>query len=211
MSRSDGAKVIWKCPECFRNFRIPKSKPRPSACVHCAKKGTSVASTAAPDSDDGDDMFFREAEPTTSTSLKFASTPVPSAIQNPQVPRGESSSNTSVEALSDRLDEVLQHLEGITRTMTLVRRVMWGIGLATLLSMVATGVGLLYSMSLISSLGDLPGNPDGGIAGEQGQGQALPGVDGRGDARIPPQMQQNMQQIEEYSRTVNELLKEVNQ
>ncbi|MGZ0167856.1 MAG: hypothetical protein ACKVII_28390, partial [Planctomycetales bacterium] len=121
-------------------------------------------------------------------------------------------SSTSIDELSDRVDQILEHLEGISRTMKLVRWVMWGLGVATVLSVVVTVGGLLYSISMMGSLGDLLNPP----AGEMPLGEIpIDGVQGgampQGDVKIPPQLQQHMQPIKEYSDTVNELLKEVNQ
>ena len=207
MSHSNSARIVWKCPECFRNFRIPKSKPRPALCTTCAKK-SAASGTVLPhgssSSADDDEVYFQEAEPARSSSLKFDV-----SVQRPSEAEAlpTASSNVSVEELSGRLDEVLEHLEGITRTMRLVRWVMWGMGAATVLSIVVTGAGLLYSMSLIGSLTNLMNQPDQIIpAGEVPAGNRL-----GGDARIPPQLRQDMQKIEEYSRTMDELLKEVNQ
>ena len=89
---------------------------------------------------------------------------------------------------------------------------MWGLGLATVLSVVVTAGGLLYSMSMIGSLGSLLNQPADEMPVDEIPGVAAPGgARPQGDVRIPPQLQQNMQKIEEYSNTVNELLKEVNQ
>jgi hypothetical protein len=204
MSHSSPERVVWKCPECLHTFRIPKSKSRPVLCAKCVKKAAALGAVPSPSSTDDDEMYFKEAKPAKSSPLKFEV-----SVQRP-VDTGaspEASNNVSVEHLSDRLDEALEHLEGITRTMRLVRWVMWGIGFATLLSILVTVGGLLYSMSLIGSLSNLTGPPGGVLPAGDIPGGNMP----RGDARIPPQLQQDMQKIEEYSRTVDELLKEVNQ
>lgn len=166
-----------------------------------------------------DELYFQAAEPARSSSLKFGvvAQPVdaPAKQSSPSDGVGVADGNgssTSIDELSDRVDRILEHLEGISRTMKLVRWVMWGLGLATVLSVVVTAGGLLYSMSMIGSLGNLLNQP----AGEMPMGEipvagARDGVRPQGDVRIPPQLQENMKQIEEYSNTVNELLKEVNQ
>tara|TARA_R110002072_G_scaffold155657_2_gene306040 strand:- start:71227 stop:71652 length:426 start_codon:yes stop_codon:yes gene_type:complete len=125
---------------------------------------------------------------------------------------GVASNSTTIDELSERIDRILEHLEDISRTMKLVRWVMWGLGLATVLSVVVTAGGLLYSMSMIGSLGELLNQPAGEMPlGDIPEAAAPGGARPQGDVRIPPQLQQNMQKIEEYSNTVNELLKEVNQ
>lgn len=204
MSRSRAAKVIWKCPECDRTYRIPGSKPRPARCAKCARAVPSKATGTQAGVNDDDEICFQEAEPARSSALSFDV-----SVQRPSDEPVQSSrpdSSVSVDQLSDRLDEVLEHLEGITRTMRLVRWVMWGLGAATVVSIVVTLAGLMYSMSLVGSLSGLlnpsdPVLPDGAIPVDQ-----LPA----GDDRIPPKLRQDMQKIEEYSRTMEELLQEVN-
>ena len=122
-----------------------------------------------------------------------------------------------MEDLSERLDEVLEHLEGITRTMKLVRWVMWGLGVVTILSVVVTGAGLMYSMSLFGSLDELV-NPQGGVipGGELPDGAipdgAIPDVGAPGgNAGIPGKLKKDLQKIQEYNATVDDLLKELGQ
>jgi len=219
MSSSGQSRAAWTCPECSRTFRIPKSKRQPRLCPKCSKKGSVSGAVQSAGADDDDDLYFQEAEPAPASSLKFGIVAQPVAA-----PTKESSpttadsrppadgSSTSIDELSDRVDQILEHVEGISRTMKLVRWVMWGLGVATMLSVVVTAGGLLYSMSMIGSLGDLLNQP----AGEMPLGEIpVDGVRGggqpQGDVRIPPQLQQHMKPIKEYSDTVNELLKEVNQ
>ena len=219
MSRSGKSRIAWTCPECSRTFRISKTKRQPRLCPKCSKKGSGSGSVESAGADDGDDLYFQEAEPARTSSLKFGvvAQPAVSPAKESLPATGDikpsvDGRSTSIDDLSDRVDEILEHLEGISRTMKLARWVMWGLGVATVLSVVVTAGGLLYSMSMIGSLGDLlnqPGGeiPLGEIPADGGGGVAMP----QGDVRIPPQLQQNMKQIEEYSNTVNELLKEVNQ
>ncbi len=119
---------------------------------------------------------------------------------------------TSIDDLSERIDEMLEHLEGITRTMKLVRWVRWGRGAATVLSIVVTAGGLLYSMSMIGSLTDLLGQPAGELAIDEAPAEGGHAGDGRvRHAQIPPHLREKLKPIEDYSNAVNELLKEVNQ
>ena len=219
MSSSGKSRTAWTCPECSRTFRIPKSKPEPRLCPKCSKQGSASDAVHSAGADAGDELYFQEAEPARASSLKFGV-----VAQPVSAPTRESSpttsdnkppidgSSTSIDELSDRVDQILEHLEGISRTMKLVRWVMWGLGVATVLSVVVTAGGLFYSMSMMGSLGDLLNPP----AGEMPLGEIpIDGVQGgampQGDVKIPPQLQQHMQPIKEYSDTVNELLKEVNQ
>jgi hypothetical protein len=243
MSRSSESRVVWKCPECRRNFRTLRSKPIPDVCVKCAKKSARPGGVATAGSADDEEMYFQEAEAAKAGSLKFgvavqpAGRPAPPAVgvvssaggvvssagsagqstdrREPSPQAQSTGDGVSVEDLSERLDEVLEHLEGITRTMKLVRWVMWGLGLATILSGVVTLGGLLYSMSLVGSLSDVM-NPQGGVmpGGELPEG-AVPGVGvpGGGVGGNPgiPGLQKNLQKIGEYNATVQDLLNEHDQ
>jgi len=227
MSSSGKSRAAWTCPECSRTFRIPKSKPQPRLCPKCSKQGSTSDAVQSAGADGGDELYFQEAEPARSSALKFGvvaqpvaaptreSSPITSDNKPPTTRDNkppDDGSSTSIDELSDRVDQILEHLEGISRTMKLVRWVMWGLGFATIVSVVVTVGGLLYSMSMIGSLGDLLNQP----AGEMPLGEfPVDGVQGgampQGDVKIPPQLQRHMQPIKEYSDTVNELLKEVNQ
>lgn len=231
MSRSSESRVVWKCPECQRNFRTLRSKPIPDVCVKCAKKAARSRDVAAADSADDQEMYFQEAEQAKSGSLKFGvavqaagqSTPSAGGVVQPVGRAGRSTDGpesspqptddgVSVEDLSERLDEVLEHLEGITRTMKLVRWVMWGLGLATIISVVVTLAGLMYSMSLVGSLGDLGDLQGGAMPGGELPDGAVPGVGvPGGNAGIPGKMQKDLQKIQEYNDTVDDLLKELGQ
>jgi hypothetical protein len=129
-----------------------------------------------------------------------------------EISHADSGSTTSIDELSERVDQILEHLEGISRTMKLVRWVMWGLGVATILSVVVTAGGLLYSISMMGSLGDLLNPPAGEmplgeILEDGGQGGAM----GQGNAKIPQHLQEKLKPIQDYSNVLNELLDEVNQ
>ena len=226
MSHSNESRATWTCPECSRTYRIPKSKPQPRLCPKCSKKGNASRAVQSAGADDGDELYFQEAEPARSSSLKFgvvaqaATVPAKELLPTTGGTRPPTDgttpptngSSTSIDELSDRVDQILEHLEGISRTMKLVRWVMWGLGVATVLSVVVTAGGLLYSISMMGSLGDLLDPSGGGMSvGEIPVDGVRGGAMPQGDVKIPPQLQQNMKKIEEYSNTVNELLKEVNQ
>ncbi len=221
MSSSDQSRVAWSCPECSRTFRIPRSRPRPRLCPECSEKGRPAsAGLPAEDVAADDDLHFQEAVPQPTSSLRFGVVAQNIAMSSQDVSSGAgretstgvASNSTTIDELSERIDRILEHLEDISRTMKLVRWVMWGLGLATVLSVVVTAGGLLYSMSMIGSLGELLNQPAGEMPlGDIPEAAAPGGARPQGDVRIPPQLQQNMQKIEEYSNTVNELLKEVNQ
>ncbi len=220
MSSSGKSRVVWTCPECSRTFRIPKSKPEPRLCAKCSRKEKVAGAATSSRDGDSNEMFFEEAEPTRSSSLSFGvvaqpMSPPPSsqAKSTPkETSQADASSATSIDELSDRVDQILEHLEGISRTMKVVRWVMWGLGFATIVSVVVTAGGLLYSISMMGSLGDLlnqPGGeiPMGDILEDGGQGGAMP----QGNAQIPPQLQEKLKPIQDYSNVLNELLDEVNQ
>ena len=220
MSSSGKSRVVWTCPECSRTFRIPKSKPEPRLCAKCSRKEKASGAATSSRDDDSSEMFFQEAPPTRSSSLKFGvvaqpvTTP-PSSQSKPtpkETPQPTEHATTSIDELSDRVDQILEHLEGISRTMKVVRWVMWGLGFATIVSVVVTAGGLLYSISMMGSLGEVlnqpPGEiPMGDILEDGGQGGAMP----QGNAQIPPQLREKLKPIQDYSNVLNELLEEANQ
>ena len=217
MSSSGKSRVVCTCPECSRTFRIPTSKPQSRLCAKCSRNEKASGAAQSSGTDDADELYFQEAEPTRSSSLKFGVVAQP-ATSPPQpssasvVAAAVPGNTTSIDELSERVDQILEHLEGISRTMKLVRWVMWGLGIATILSVVVTAGGLLYSISMMGSLGDLLNQPAGEIhlgeiQGDGGGGVAMP----QGDVKIPPQLRQKLKPIEDYSNVLNELLDEVNQ
>lgn len=219
MSNSSESRVAWTCPQCSRTFRIPKTKRQPRLCPKCSKKRSATGAIQSDESVDGDELYFQEAKPARTSFLKFGvvAQPAVAAAKEPLQDTGDNKppidgSSTSIDELSDRVDEILEHLEGISRTMKLVRWVMWGLGIATIVSVVVTVGGLLYSISMMGSLGDLLNQPAGEIPiGELiengGQGAAVP----QGNGKIPPQLQEKLKPIQDYSNALNELLDEVNQ
>ncbi len=220
MSSSGKSRAAWTCPECSRTFRIPKSKPRPRRCPECSRKESASGATQSTGADDSDEFYFQEAQPARASSLKFGVVAQPAAApassQSKPVSKETSqpaaSSATSIDELSDRVDQILEHLEGISRTMKLVRWVMWGLGFATIVSVVVTVGGLLYSISMMGSLGDMLNQPAGEIplgefVEDGGQSGAMP----QGNAQIPPQLREKLKPIQDYSNALNELLEEANQ
>lgn len=179
--------------------------------MNCAEKTARTEGVAPADPADEGEIHFQEAEPGNSGPLTFGVSVQPPASPE-SGPRSRSAGDgVSIEDLSNRIDEMLEHLEGITRTMNLVRWVMWGLGVATVLSVVVTVGGLLYSMSMIGSLTDLLGQPVGGLATDELPAEGgRAGDDGVRNAQIPPQLREKLKPIEDYSNTVNELLNEVN-
>lgn len=120
--------------------------------------------------------------------------------------------------MGEQLDQILNHLEGISRTMRLIRKFVWAIGIATLLNILVVGVSLVYSVSMLGSFTSLFSG-DGGLvapdpeAGNGGQPRGNGG--GRGgpldNVAIPQQARENLEKIEEYNNVLNDLLQEVNQ
>jgi len=200
-------------------FRIPRSKPQPRLCPKCSRNEKASGAAQSSGKDDAEELYFQEADQIRSSSLKFGvlAQPVISPAQSQSsvhtdAAHSDSGSTTSIDELSDRVDQILEHLEGISRTMKLVRWVMWGLGFATVVSVVVTAGGLLYSISMVGSLGDLLNQPAGEIPlgelpGNGGQGGVMP----QGGDDIPPQLQEKLKPIQDYSKILNELLDEVNQ
>ena len=183
--------------------------------MKCARKAK--ASGAAKDSDttaEGE-LYFQEAGTSPKSALKFgvvsqatAETP---AVPVPAQPMARAESGASLEDLSDRVDEMLERLEGITRTMKLVRWVMWGLGVVTVLSVVVTVGGLLYSMSdQLNPSADGFAVDEVHVGGGGAEGERV--GDGRvRDAQIPPQLREKSKPILDYVDKINELQDEANQ
>ncbi|MDA0586689.1 MAG: hypothetical protein O2820_01995 [Planctomycetota bacterium] len=214
-------RVSWQCPECGRSFRIPASKPRPAWCPECAaametgeddidfdvpaparkpKFNPSVTVKKANDP--------RPSEPAKKSSKKTGDpsrgTPVPS-------PFGSSSSAVPLSAIADddhdaKQQQILDELAKISQTMKFFRRLVWGMAIAMILNVVLMGVGMVYSMSMLGSVGSLLQPAAGGEGGNLGGANVDPNkINMEG---LPPKLQNDLKAIQEYNRTVNELLQE---
>jgi hypothetical protein len=218
-------RVSWQCPECSRSFRIPASKPRPAWCPDCAaamgsdgdidfdvpaevskpatksrfnpsvtvKKGSGSKKTNEP----------KQTEPKKPTEPSRG-TPVPAPFVSAP-PVAASSPQTDSEH-DDKQQQILDELAKISHTMKFFRRLVWGIAIAMILNVVLMGVGLIYSMSMLSSVGGLLGpsaDVDAAIgnAGDQNAGAA--DLD-----KLPPGLQEKLKPIEDYGRLLEELAKE---
>ncbi len=188
MSRQAAERIAWTCPECRRTFRVPRSRKRPVRCARCAGNSR--------DDDSGEIEFKSLSEP---AERAASVAPLPAADTT-----GKSADTSADAQLGDagiqrQLDEVLTHLDGISRTMKLFRRLVWGIGIAMLLNVVVVAACVIYGISMLGSLtGALSGSGD---AGGNVNGQEAVNA-------LPEQFRRDFQAVEDYSNTLNELLEE---
>ncbi len=197
MSRESTERVAWKCPECERTYRIPRSRSRPTRCTKC----------------EGNQKRFDEE-----SDIEFAavpSAPVPRAthavketpadggaasVANVLQTSTDDPASASVAPTRDQFDQMIEHLASINRTMKLFRRFLWAIGIVALLNVLLVGASLLYGMSMLGSL--FSGSTD---AGGDDIGQNLNLNDQRALNALPPEAQKL---IEDYSAQLNEALRE---
>lgn len=208
-------RVSWQCPECSRSFRIPASKPRPAWCPDCAAAMESdgdidfdVPSSAGKSKFNPSVTVKKAGEPKTTserrTNESSRGTPVPS-------PFGASSADPPRSRQSDDDDDakqqqILDELAKISQTMKYFRRLVWGMAIAMILNVVLMGVGLIYSMNMLGSVGSLL-QPDGEGGGVNLDGANVDPANVNLEG-LPPKLQNDLKQIQEYQRTVNELLEE---
>ena len=102
--------------------------------------------------------------------------------------------------------QILDELAKISQTMKFFRRLVWGMAIAMILNVVLMGVGMVYSMSMLGSVGSLLQPAAGGEGGNLGGANVDPNkINMEG---LPPKLQNDLKAIQEYNRTVNELLQE---
>lgn len=103
--------------------------------------------------------------------------------------------------------QLLADVANISRTMTFFRRLVWGMVFLMGLNFLLMGVAFFYSMSQISSVGNLL---NGGAAAGGGIGGGQPGA---GQQQVDPRqavpgLDQKLQPIKDYADTLNELLEQ---
>lgn len=215
-------RVSWQCPECGRSFRIPASKPRPAWCPDCAAAMDSDGDidfdipSPAPKSKFNPSVTVKKTGDAKKTNQPARSesrepsrgTPVPSpfASSPAKPPQPKWADDDDHDA---KQQQILDELAKISQTMKLFRRLVWGMAIAMILNVVLMGVGLVYSLSMIGSIGSLFGG-DGGVVNPDGANLDGANVDPANVnlEGLPPKLQNDLKKIQEYQQTVNELLEE---
>ena len=171
-------RVSWQCPRCGRSFRMPASRRLPDVCRTCA--GTQHSGQDMP-------VHFEEA----STGSTAAPAPPAPSISAPDSHPVAADPTAAHDRSADRQTEILDQLKTINRTMTFFRRLVWGMILAMIFHVILMGIGAVYAIRMLGSLD--------GLIQPAGAGNV---------GGLPEETQQQLQQIREYSTTVNELLQE---
>jgi hypothetical protein len=127
---------------------------------------------------------------------RSSSSPSPVQSRPPTHRKLNSKTDVSVQEL-DR-PEIVEYLANISRTMTFFRRLVWGMAFVMVLNVVVMGVGAIFAIQQLGSLqgimqAPLPANV-----------RAQP--NGQGPLPLPGEA---IQQVGEYTQTVNDLLKEL--
>lgn len=200
-------RVAWKCPDCGRSYRVPAEQRATASCPKCVgnRRGGE------------DDIEFTEApEPAKKTFGVSVTRSAPAGSgQTMNEPRSESRREPSVrnESTAKRLnkpaddssrdDVILDRLDELTKSMRFFKRLVWCMIIATALNALLMGVGLIYSMKMLGSVGSLFSSA-GEIDPEKLQ-------NGEGLEELPPGVRQNLQVIQDaYSDALNEALQETN-
>lgn len=174
MSKATRAGTKWKCPECGRDFRI-KTKTPPERCRQCAAR---VRKAVAPVSEQPVGVAPVVDDP-----------PVVSRLSQPKELPPE------VEAHIGRQEreQVLRHLENISRTMTFFRRLVWAMVILMILNTAIMGIAFFYSTRGIGGIGGL-------LGGEAGANQ--PGGEG---GQVGQQLQDIRNSLKEYADVLEDL------
>jgi hypothetical protein len=168
----------------------PKSRFNPSVTV---RKGSGPKKTSEPKKTEPENP----TEPSRGTPVAAPFASAPSAAASSPRTDGEH---------DDKQQQILDELAKISQTMKFFRRLVWGMAIAMILNVVLMGVGLVYSMSMLGSVGSLLQPVAGGEGGNLGGANVDPNnINLEG---LPPQFQNNLKLIQEYNRTVKELAEE---
>lgn len=197
MSRETTERVTWKCPECERTYRIPRSRSRPARCANCEGKKKRV--------DEDSDIEFAAvpSEPAPRATHDLRETPVAAGAAIVSQSASTDPASASATPTREQFDQMIEHLDSINRTMKLFRRFLWAIGIVALLNVLLVGASLLYGMSMLGSL--FSGVSESTDAGGDGIGQNLNLNDQRALNALPPEAQKI---IEDYSTQLNEALRD---
>ena len=215
-------RVARKCPDCGCSYRVPAEKRATASCPKCVDERRGGESN----------IEFAEAEEpkkTFSVSVTRSATAASSVadpfleaasrgpaqsepVRSKQTHREESPTAKRLNKPagdSQRDDVILNRLDELTKSMRFFKRLVWCMIIATALNALVMGIGLFYSMKMLDSIGSVfsaAGEIDPDQPGDPRQLR-----NGEGDAaNLPPGLRQNLQAIQEYSDTVNELLQETN-
>lgn len=232
-------RVAWKCPDCGRSYRVPAEQRATASCPKCVgnrrgdeddiefaeaeeprKKTFSVSVTrSATAASSVADPFLEAA-----SREPVRSEPARSEPSRGEPSRSERSKQTHREESptakrlnkpagdSSRDDVILDRLDELTKSMRFFKRLVWCMIIATALNALLMGIGLFYSMSMLGSIGSVfssAGEIDPRQLEQIGDPEQLRNGEGAA-ANLPPGVRQNLQAIQEYSDTVNELLQETN-
>jgi len=124
----------------------------------------------------------------------------PSPLQNRPPTHRKLTSNPDVSVQDLNHPEIVEYLANISRTMTFFRRLVWGMAIVMVLNVVVMGIGAIFAIKQLGSLQGLMQMP------APANVQARPQPNGQGP--LPPPGEA-IQQVGEYTQTVNELLKEL--
>ncbi|MHC4876493.1 MAG: hypothetical protein ACYTGL_08335 [Planctomycetota bacterium] len=167
---------------------MPRSRQRPVRCARCADNSRD---------DDSGEIEFKSLSESAERTASVAPLPVAHSTEKSEKPSAVAGPGGA--EVQRQLDQVLAHLDGISRTMKLFRRFIWAIGIAMLLNVVVVAACVIYGISMLGSLtGALSGS---GGAGAHGNGQEAINA-------LPEQFRRDFQAVEDYSNTLNELLEE---
>lgn len=193
-------RVAWRCPDCGRSFRVLAEQRATASCPKCSVREQ--------------DMEFAEAPASSRKSFSVSVTRSPSTGKSAESERHESRDSSSdahrSESTARRLnapagdaardDVILSRLDELTKSMRFFKRLVWCMIIATALNALIMGIGLVYSIQMLGTFGD--------VFSSAGEIDPQKIQNGEGLENLPPDLQKNLQAIQNYSDTLNELMDE---
>jgi hypothetical protein len=149
VSRVSSERRVWQCPGCGRNFRIPAGAESPRLCPECIAGEATVALNQPAGA----------AGAATASSTAFDERPTPAG---PSPAFFQQAALADAASIAESLRSISTHLESMSRSMRVVRRLAWGILLSSVLIVLIYGYMAWMGMSTMQQIT----NPLGGGGGQ---------------------------------------------
>jgi hypothetical protein len=177
---------LWQCPGCGRSFRIPAGAESPRLCPECVAGEETVALKRPAETTSGS---AAAAPPNTEQLPPPASIAAASA---PDAPPAE------IASIAESLRSIATHLDSVSRSLRTVRRIVWGVLISSVLSVLIYGYAAIFLVQSFSG---------GGGALEELQRQ-LSGASGGAGSEGGPNPFESLQRLQQETQRAQQFLRE---